>query len=100
MVIFLDVDGFLRRSDFEQLLNNDLIWPWDTVHFILRTHCINCALVVNILPTQPQHIIIDLNFGYNVLILLEQSWFWCSNCTFALYDHYPQDECEYCHQEN
>lgn len=90
MVDVIDVDRFFQKSDFEIYFNNKLKFPWPVTHFILQKQCFYCgAKIKNAII---YHFALVMKSD-DVKMLLESSFFWCKNCNYAIYDHYPEDEC-------
>lgn len=96
METIADIDTFLDKGLFYHILTNNLTWPWKKTHFLIRFNCFICEKDVIDLHNRPQHIIADMNIRDNIIYFLDSSEFWCSFCGFAVYDHYPKDECDYC----
>lgn len=97
MPVFLDVDNFLTIKDFQLLKQCN--WPWTNTHFILSDKCFGCGFLTVCNEAQPAHFIIE-NKEY-VKSVLYLNFFWCKNClNCSIYDHYPDDECEFCFNFN
>lgn len=96
MQAIADIDTFLDKSLFYHILTNNLRWPWEETHFIIRHYCFNCKEVVVDLHNWPRHIVADMNIPENMIYFIDSTELWCSYCEFALYDHFPKDECTYC----
>lgn len=96
MVVVMDVDCFINKKKIRMLKNKK--WPWNITHFILSDKCVACGYATSttnaIVTQKPHHFIMVQN---DMLTLLQSNFFWCQNChEFAIYDHYPWDECEVC----
>lgn len=86
----MDVDKFLTRQDFK---NMKLKWPWKLTHFVLLEKCFGCKSDVDGF-TRPSHFVLR---SHKISSLKRTPFFWCNNCGyFAIYIHYPSDECTYC----
>lgn len=92
--VIMDVDKFLTKSDFIILIRTHVRWPWVSTHFIRADRCFGCGVLIFSDETKPRHFIVTQE---NVKYLINFDFFWCTHCaSFAMYDHYPEDECEYC----
>lgn len=93
MVVIADVDFFLNKNDF--MLLQESAWPWLITHFRIVEKCYGCAFPTN-LSNRPHHFIIfDTS---KIKDLINYDFFWCQQCAFyAIYDHYCEDECDYCY---
>lgn len=87
----MDIDRYLKGDDFEHLFFNRQ-WPWQITHFIIRRECFGCDSQIN--SYLPSHFIIPLE---KVKYLFFVNFFWCQYCSFAIYEHYINEECETCH---
>ncbi|CAG9783634.1 unnamed protein product [Diatraea saccharalis] len=95
MVVFLDIDKFLTRKDFSLLKRTK--WPWKRTHFILATKCHNCKTYTDTNLGIPTHFVIFSD--RQIIRLLNRKFFWCQTCLlFTIYDHFLDDECEYCYK--
>lgn len=93
MVVVADVDGFLSKTDF--LLLHESVWPWAITHFIIVNKCYGCKSPITLVNAPCHFIVSD---STKVIKLINYSFFWCPQCKFyAVYDHYCEDECDYCH---
>lgn len=93
MVVFLDIDKFLTRNDLRLLKTAK--WPWRVSHFILAKKCHYCDSNTNTNIGLPTHFI--LFNDEQIYRLLYYTFFWCQTCLlYTIYDHYPEDECQYC----
>lgn len=89
MVVFTDVDKFLKRED---LTVQNKIWPWNWTHFIVRRKCFHCKYQTS--SNIPSHFVIGRE---NIEVLLLFTFLFCQNCKeYLIYDHFIEDECEYC----
>lgn len=97
MVIYLDIDKFLKKADFGTFLIHNIAWPWSATHFVLSEKCFGCGSTTNnILNSLLPHFVIAMNVE-QIRLLLESNFFWCKACKiFCVYDHYPEDECVFC----
>lgn len=93
MPTYLDVDNFLSKDDY-RLCINDLKWPWKKTHFVKLNDCIMCHLPTD--PSLPRHFSCRTDTSITFRILCEIKNFWCVSCKFAIYEHYPNDECHFC----
>lgn len=90
----IDINKFLTKSDFIILISMNLKWPWTSTHFIRADRCFGCGFLITNDETKPTHFIVTEE---NVKYMINFDFFWCPRCaSFAVYDHYPEDECEYC----
>lgn len=95
MVIVIDVDMFFKRNDFIKYYKAKVRWPWRSTHFILRKNCIACGFTTNNENSSLNHFVLPMK-RVDLLMLANSSIFWCSVCHYAIYDHYPEDECLFC----
>lgn len=93
MVVCLDIDRYLNKKDF-RLCIFDCKWPWKTTHFLRSDQCFICHRSTN--RKGPTHFIMLTD---NASIMLTYKWFWCKSCHYAIYEHYTEDECDFCVQE-
>lgn len=93
MVIYLDVDKYLNKADYRMCIK-EMKWPWKETHFVRVNKCFVCGLPTN--PKLMRHFFrrTDINITFQQLI--NTKFFWCDKCMFAVYEHYPSDECEFC----
>lgn len=95
MVVFFDANDCLTKSKFEFMHDHNVRWPWHFTHFRLIAACYGCGYPTIVYTQKPQHFVV-----YNsqqVKELLNYPFFWCERCQFfAIYDHYTEDQCEYC----
>lgn len=90
---YADVDKFLSKVDFIEMIRAHLKWPWSLTHFIFSSRCYGCGFQI-VRGNRPLHFVLTDN---NVNNLLRYGLFWCPHCKyFAIYNHFPEDECEYC----
>ena len=94
MLKSLEIDKFLCKDDLIQCLILGLVWPWSSTHFIKRTSCFNCGFLLD--NNIPLHFQCEMNTE-KIFFLLNSPHFWCQSCEFAIYDHYPEDECKHCY---
>lgn len=92
MVVVIDVDTFFKRNDFIHFYKAKLQWPWDSTHFILQNWCIHCDTSINITNSVVEHFVLPMNFD-DFKKLYNSSFMWCKFCEYAIYDHFPEDEC-------
>lgn len=93
MVVFLHVDNYLNKEDY-RLCIYDLKWPWKETHFVKMNVCAMCRLPTN--PKLLSHFFCRTDIDNNFQVLFNTKLFWCPRCMFAIYDHYPSDECQLC----
>lgn len=95
---YMDIDKYLTKYDFQNLIQERLVWPWQNTHFILSPKCLGCGEPTNIGPNMPYHFIMNNIIIQNAQVILESSFFWCPFCSiFTIYEHYPEDECGCCY---
>lgn len=84
-------------NDFNTVLRENIAWPWSSTHFILSETCVGCRNSTDgTSNAKPSHFKLIMN-RKDIKKLIETNWFWCKICKYvAVYDHYPEDECEYC----
>lgn len=92
MVVLADVDRFLNKSYLKYIFENKLKWPWPSTHFIVRDKCFICGVYSSSFG-KPKHLIMDMSNSLTIIWWLQNSTFFCVNCNYLLYDHYPTDEC-------
>lgn len=93
MVIYLDVDDYLHIEDY-RLCINDARWPWKETHFVKLNFCFICGLLTN--SRLPRHFFCRTDLKITFQMLCKTKHFWCLNCAYAIYEHYPSGECEFC----
>ncbi|KAL4704225.1 hypothetical protein ACJJTC_003785 [Scirpophaga incertulas] len=89
MVIYIDIDKILVYEDLENFYNLNIPWHWvhAQTHFIVSTNCSGCGDYIHPF-SRPQHLTTTMD-RQDVKNLLECTYFWCYNCNFSVYDHYP-----------
>lgn len=97
----MDIDDFLTKSDFILCLNYHLIWPWPITHFTIASKCYGCGNILSDSEKQDMspHFTSTMNTE-EITMLVGSTFFWCKYCGYAAYDHFTQDECEYCYEES
>lgn len=93
MPCYLDVDNYLNISDY-RLCIHQLKWPWEETHFIKLNVCVMCHLPAD--PSLPRHFFCRTDTKITFRMLCDAKNFWCGYCMFAIYEHYPGDECQFC----
>lgn len=91
MVIKTDVDFFFKKSDLKKFFKDKNVWPWQSTHFILQKECYSCGARKE---NNVNHFVLPMKLN-DIKMLIQSSFFWCDVCDYAIYDHYPEDEC-YC----
>ncbi|ABF70558.1 hypothetical protein [Trichoplusia ni ascovirus 2c] len=73
-------------------------WPWDETHFVRRAYCVSCKNPSPIPLNYPEHFVIVGKENVLKKLIGESifAYYFCINCPYAVYDHYPKDECEVC----
>lgn len=95
---YMDINKFLTKNDFHCYINRKLTWPWLKTHFIQSNKCVGCGKNENMATSGHRHFILIMNIPI-AMALLKSLSFWCQYCgTYTIYEHYPEDECLYCHK--
>lgn len=95
---YMNIDKYLTKYDFQNFIQQKLVWPWKKTHFKLSSMCYGCREPTYLIPEVPNHFIMDSIIIQNAQVLLESSFFWCPFCSiFTIYEHYIEEECSYCH---
>lgn len=98
MVVVLVVDRVLTRADISLLINQDVVWPWDShiVHLLKRTLCTVCGNMLHFLPVEYDHLVVDFGSIEHLNSLLNNDYLWCTVCGRSVFDHFQPDLCIYC----
>lgn len=96
MGTLVDIDKVLSINDLIKCLDDGLQWPWEKTHFILAKKCLVCKNTVDAEGLRLIHFSLAMN-RQDIQFLLKLPYIWCTYCNSCLYDHYPTDECEFCH---
>lgn len=95
---YIDIDKFLTKNDFQRYIDQRLTWPRAETHFTRLQECFGCGQFPDATPNAPYHFIIKMSIEHAKAII-KSSVFWCNYCTvFTIYDHYIEDECEFCYK--
>ncbi|CAG9790188.1 unnamed protein product [Diatraea saccharalis] len=93
MIIYAEIDNALHFDDYKRIIDLALKWPWKETHFVIAENCFGCG--INTRYISPPHFSMNMNLE-DILYLLQNPQFWCYNCKYCVYDHFPRDECIFC----
>lgn len=75
MVIYLDIDKFLKKTDFLTCFKDNIPWPWSATHFVLSEKCFGCGSTTNnILHSFLLHFVAAMN-REQIRLLLKSNLF-------------------------